>query len=160
MTRHSHAAADRKVPQLEEMQANTPQAVVRYSRPTKRQIQTPEIRQTERQDLRCGIRERAAETQVQHLQRTAATYDPDDRLVREVCAVGKDELAQVCELMRAPGVEAVIADTGTSCKVQRLETVGGMSGNVRHASILDMLAIAEGEMLELACADDRAGRWG
>ena len=44
------------------------------------------------------------------MQRAAAAYDSDDRLVGEVSAVREDQAAEVFELVDAPGVEAVVGD--------------------------------------------------
>lgn len=92
------------------------------------------------------------------MQGAAAADDPHDGLVGEVGAVCEDEAAQVLELVDAPAVEAGVGDGGAARKVQALEAVGGVVRDVRHAAVLDVFAVAEGEALEFRGADDAA--WG
>ena len=144
MARDPNTPADGKIPQLQQMQTNAPETIIRDCRAAEREIQTSESRKAEGEDFSSGIRERAAERQIQILESAAAAYDSDDRGVGEVSAVCEDQAAEGGEVAVAPAGEAVVADARAAGEVQAFEARGGVKRDVCHAAVLDVFAVGEG----------------
>lgn len=111
----SYAAADRDVPQLEQMQTDAAQTVVGNGAATEGHVEPPEMGQAECQYFSRRVRKGAAEGQVQLVQCATAADYAHDRLVGEICTVGEDQAAQVLEFINAPAVETSIGDRSTAC---------------------------------------------
>lgn len=80
-----------------------------------------------------------------------------DRIVSQIRAIRQYQPPQPRKLEDAPALKPLVGDGSAARQIHRLDARRGVVGNVRHAAVGDVLAIAEGEGFEVGAAYDCAG---